>query len=118
MIAVAIGVVIVGILIMGMFIMYNDERDRIAQTRETSTEIQGDRIREDVDGTLGLHNNINFTNDWGATTAVKGIMVRCDDGEVITLDADIPIPASGGVISNATDVGKDIRDLLAKCGAP
>ena len=29
-IAVAIGTVIVGVLIMGMFIMYNDERDRIA----------------------------------------------------------------------------------------
>ena len=103
---------------MGMFIVYNTERDRIAHDRETSTEIQGDRIREDVDGMLDLHHNLNFTNDWGAATEVKGIMVRCDDGRVITLDADIPIPATGGVISNATDVGRDIRDLLDRCGAP
>ena len=104
---------------MGMFIMYNDERDRIAHDRETSTEIQGDRIREDVGGTVGLHGNINLTNDWGAATEVKGIMVRCDDGEVITLDADILIPATGGVFSNASGVGNDIRDLLVtRCGAP
>ena len=115
MIAVAVGVVVIGVLIMGMFVMYNDERDRIAQNRETSTEIQGDRIREDVDATLGLDGNINFTNDWGAATQVTGIMVRCDDGRVITSDEDVRIPSTGGVISNETDMDDRIRRLLARC---
>lgn len=119
MIAVAIGVVIVGILIMGMFIVYNTERDRIAHDRETSTEIQGDRIREDVGGTLGLHGNINLTNDWGAATTVNGIMVRCDDGRVITSDEDIPIPSTGITIPNTSTLMDDtIRRMLAECGAP
>ena len=118
-IAVAIGVVIVGILIMGMFIVYNTERDRIAHDRETSTEIQGDRIREDVGGTLGLHGNINLTNDWGAATTVNGIMVRCDDGRVITSDEDIPIPSTGITIPNTSTLMDDtIRRMLAECGAP
>ena len=117
-IAVAIGTVIVGVLIMGMFIMYNDERDRIAQQRETSTEIQGDRIREDVGATLGLDGNINFTSDWGAATEVKGIMVRCDDGRVITSDEDVRIPSTGGMISNSTDMDDKIRDLLSRCTPP
>lgn len=118
MIAVAIGTVIVGVLIMGMFIMYNDERDRIAQQRETSTEIQGDRIREDVGATLGLDGNINFTNDWGAATEVKGIMVRCDDGRVITSDEDVRIPSTGAMIPNSTDMDDKIRDLLGRCNPP
>lgn len=115
MIAVAIGVVIIGIIIMGMFIAYNDDRDRIAQKREASTETQGDRIREDVDAMLGLDGNINFTNDWGEATQVTGVMVRCDDGRVITADEDVRIPSTGGMISNATDMDDKIRRLLARC---
>ena len=117
-IAVAIGTVIAGVLIMGMFIMYNDERDRIAQQREASAEIQGYRICEDIGATLGLDGNINFTNNWGAATEVKGILVRCDDGRVIASDEQQRIPASGGTISNSTDMDDKIRDLLARCNPP
>ena len=118
MIAVAIGIVVIGILMMGMFIMYNDERDRIAQQRETSTEIQGDRIREDVGARLELTGDVNVTNDWGEATQVTGLMVRCDDGRVITADEDVRIPTTGGLIEAETGMGDDIRGLLARCAAP
>ena len=118
MIAVAIGIVVIGILMMGMFIMYNDERDRIAQQRETSTEIQGDRIREDVGARLELTGDVNVTNDWGEATQVTGLMVRCDDGRVITADEDVRIPTTGGLIPSETGMGDDIRSLLARCAAP
>ena len=119
MIAVAIGTVIIGVIIMGMFIAYNDDRDRIAQQRETSTEIQGDRIREDVGATLELTGDLNVTNDWGEATQVTGLMVRCDDGRVITADENVRIPTTGGLVRNdETGMGDDIRRLLARCATP
>ena len=117
-IAVAIGTVVICILIMGMLIMYSDERDRIAQQRETSTEIQGDRIREDVGATLELTGDNNVTNEWGEATQVTGPMVRCDDGRVITADEDVSIPTTGSVIEASAGMGDDMRDLLARCAAP
>lgn len=118
MLAVAIGTVIIGVIIMGMFITYNSERDRIAQQREESTEIQGDRIREDVGATLELTGHVNVTNDWGQATQVTGLMVRCDDGRVITADEDVRIPTTGGLINASTGMGDDIRTLLARCALP
>lgn len=117
MIAIAIGTVVVGLLIMGMFIAYSDDRDRIEQSRGESTEIQGDRIREDVGGELYLNRTMRLTNEWGAATAVTGVMVRCDDGRVITADADIDIPTTGGVISD-TQIGDRIQQLRAQCSTP
>ena len=118
-IALAIGLVIMAVLIMGMFIMYNDERDRIAQQRETSTEIQGERIREDIGMQIGIDGSINFTNDWGAATSVEGIMVRCDNGTVITSDIDFRIPSTGGMLGNDSDISIEVdgmvQRLLAQC---
>ena len=76
-------------MIIGMFIMYNDEHNRIAQTRETPTEIQGIAYARTWTGRWDCTTTSTLRTT-GGDDPVKD-MVRCDDGEVITLEADIPI---------------------------
>ena len=111
MIAVAIGVVIVAMLLMGMFIVYNEERDRIEGIRKDAAATQNDRQKEDLTIVVDEDGNTTITNEWASTTTVRGLMVRCPDGTMVTEEAEFDVGATG--LASARSTPGSIADRLA-----
>ncbi len=89
-------------------VSYFAERDEIAKIQEESGNIQGDRVKENLE--VRLHNKmITVKNTESVDSVISSIMIQCDDGAIHTEDVEFPVKSAGEI--NQTDAQK-IRILM------
>ncbi|ABK77324.1 hypothetical protein CENSYa_0691 [Cenarchaeum symbiosum A] len=105
MIIVAVGITAMAIVILGTFVAYNADRDRVHQVQEASNRIVNERIKEDVEAGLD-GKNLTIRDRWGGTSEITGLLVQCDDGRLLTVNAtrgELEGPRGAGIVAGLAE---------------
>lgn len=92
-IALAVGISAMAVLTAGILLDYTIERDRVERVRDGSDAIQADRVRERLEAKYDDDDAVTVRNLWGGDSALTGIVVVCDDGTILTGEANHTVGA-------------------------
>lgn len=86
-IALAVGISAMAVLTAGILLDYTVERDRVERVRDDSDAVQAMRVHERLEAKYG-DDVVTVRNLWGGDSTLTGIVVICDDGTILTGEAD------------------------------
>ncbi len=82
-IVLAIAIIVMMMIMIGVMILFFDSRDDIEQARETSLDVQNDRLKENIIITSD-NGTISIGENWAGKTRITGVMIKCEDGSTFT----------------------------------
>ena len=112
MIVLAITAIAAITILLGLGMLYFTQQGAVDQQKEVSLQNQNERIKEELEVTFSTDGEINVKNRAAEDTMITGIMVKCDDGQILTKDFEIPISSSGGSANFTTSLWES---MIAQC---
>lgn len=109
MIALAVGISAMAVLTAGILLDYTIERDRVERVREGSDAVQAERVHERLEAKYD-DDSVRVRNLWGGQSTLTGIIVICDDGTILTGEADQTIGAGRTETIRIMDDINEVRE--------